>query len=71
VHCRGGLGRAGTVAARLLAELGMAPADAISRVRAVRPGAIQTQAQREYVMRTCTVPSPDGIEAGAGIPPAC
>jgi ADP-ribosyl-[dinitrogen reductase] hydrolase len=37
VHCRGGLGRAGTIAARLLIELGMEPAIAISRVRAVRP----------------------------------
>jgi ADP-ribosyl-[dinitrogen reductase] hydrolase len=25
VHCRGGLGRAGTIAARLLIELGMEP----------------------------------------------
>jgi ADP-ribosyl-[dinitrogen reductase] hydrolase len=28
VHCRGGLGRAGTIAARLLVELGMDPATA-------------------------------------------
>ena len=27
VHCRGGLGRAGTIAARLLIELGMEPTD--------------------------------------------
>jgi ADP-ribosyl-[dinitrogen reductase] hydrolase len=38
VHCRGGLGRAGTIAARLLVELGMEPRNAIERVRAVRPG---------------------------------
>ena len=37
VHCKGGLGRAGTVAARLLVELDWAPADAIAAVRAVRP----------------------------------
>ena len=45
VHCRGGLGRAGTIAARLLIELGMEPKTAIARVRAVRPGAIETSDQ--------------------------
>ncbi len=50
VHCRGGLGRAGTIAARLLIELGMEPAIAISRVRAVRHGAIETQEQEKYVL---------------------
>ena len=44
VHCRGGLGRAGTIGARLLIELGMEPATAITSVRAVRPGAIETRA---------------------------
>jgi ADP-ribosyl-[dinitrogen reductase] hydrolase len=50
VHCRGGLGRAGTIAARLLIELGMEPAIAIGRVRAVRPGAIETREQEKYVL---------------------
>jgi ADP-ribosyl-[dinitrogen reductase] hydrolase len=50
VHCRGGLGRAGTIASRLLIELGMAPKTAIARVRAARPGAIETRAQEEYIM---------------------
>ena len=49
VHCRGGLGRAGTIGARLLIELGMDPATAIRRVRAVRPGAIETPEQEKYV----------------------
>jgi hypothetical protein len=31
VHCRGGLGRAGTIAARLLVELGMEPTKAIAK----------------------------------------
>lgn len=44
VHCMGGLGRAGTIAARLLVELGWSPADAIREVRRVRPGAIETSA---------------------------
>ena len=50
VHCRGGLGRAGTIGARLLIELGMEPATAITSVRAVRPGAIETRAQEKYVL---------------------
>lgn len=50
VHCRGGLGRAGTIAARLLIELGMEPATAIAKVREVRPGAIETQEQENYVL---------------------
>jgi len=50
VHCRGGLGRAGTVAARLLVELGEPPAQAVSRVRAARPGAIETERQLQYVL---------------------
>ena len=50
VHCRGGLGRAGTVSARLLVELGVAPAEAVRRVRQARQGAIETEAQRHYVL---------------------
>ena len=49
LHCRGGLGRTGTIAARLLVELGSAPATAIERVRAVRPGSIETRAQESFV----------------------
>jgi ADP-ribosyl-[dinitrogen reductase] hydrolase len=50
VHCRGGLGRAGTIAARLLVELGTEPATAIANVRAVRPGAIETSDQERFVL---------------------
>ncbi len=50
VHCRGGLGRAGTVSARLLVELGVSPAEAIHRVRQARSGAIETSAQKSYVL---------------------
>lgn len=49
VHCKGGLGRAGTVAALLLVELRMTPHDAISTVRAARKGAIETHEQEDYV----------------------
>lgn len=49
VHCRGGLGRAGTVAARLLVELGTAPEAALQQVRRARPGAVETTAQVQHV----------------------
>ena len=50
VHCRGGLGRAGTVAARLLVELGTSPDEAIRRVRDARsPYAVETAAQQSHV----------------------
>lgn len=56
VHCKGGLGRAGTIAARLMVELGVAPAEAVKAVRSVRPGAIETSAQLDYVMAQRAVP---------------
>jgi ADP-ribosyl-[dinitrogen reductase] hydrolase len=49
LHCRAGLGRTGTIAARLLVEFGMDPRAAIAKVRQARPGAIQTREQEEYV----------------------
>lgn len=50
VHCRGGLGRAGTVAARLLVEMGADVDEAISAVRRERaPEAIETAAQEAWV----------------------
>nr|WP_321182271.1 ADP-ribosylglycohydrolase family protein [Methylobacterium sp. Leaf122] len=49
VHCKGGLGRAGTIAARLLVELGADPEDTIQRVREARPGAIETVEQERHV----------------------
>ena len=41
VHCKGGLGRAGLIAARLMVELGINPGEAIARVRQARPGALR------------------------------
>ena len=49
IHCAAGLGRTGMLAAKLLTALGMSPADAIRRVRAARPGAIETEAQAACV----------------------
>jgi protein-tyrosine phosphatase len=49
IHCRGGLGRTGLLAALLLVEFGTAPDEAIRRVRDVRDGAIENKAQEQYV----------------------
>lgn len=49
LHCRGGLGRTGLVAALLLIETGIAPEDAIRDVRRRRPRAIETRAQEDFV----------------------
>ena len=50
IHCRGGLGRSGLVAALLLRESGETALAATERVREVRPGAIETSDQERYVM---------------------
>ncbi len=50
VHCQGGCGRSGLVAARLLVERGLPPRLAVRTVRRVRPGAIETGAQLRYVL---------------------
>jgi protein-tyrosine phosphatase len=52
VHCRGGLGRTGTVAACVLVALGRHTAeDAIETVRKARRGTIQTDEQEGFVRR--------------------
>jgi hypothetical protein len=50
IHCRAGLGRTGLVAARLLVEAGMAPAQAIGAVRGARRGTVETLMQEQYVL---------------------
>lgn len=49
VHCRGGLGRTGTVLASVLVWLGDDAAEAIEKVRYARPMAIQSGAQENFV----------------------
>lgn len=50
VHCRGGLGRAGMIACRLLTDAGLDPEDALDRVREARPGAVETTEQEDWVL---------------------
>jgi ADP-ribosyl-[dinitrogen reductase] hydrolase len=56
VYCRGGLGRSGMMAGAVLTALGVAPAAALQAVRSVRPGAIETHAQEEFVHWTAAFP---------------
>lgn len=51
VHCKGGLGRAGTIAAKMLIENGTSAKDAIDQVRRAHSlNAIETLEQEQYLM---------------------
>lgn len=60
VHCLGGLGRSGTVAACCLVACGRPPAEAVELVRRARPGAVEAPAQVAFVGRFAAV----GISGG-------
>lgn len=49
IHCRAGLGRTGMMTARLLADLGCPPQEAIIRVRTLRLWTIQNSLQEAWV----------------------
>jgi atypical dual specificity phosphatase len=50
LHCAAGMGRTGTLLACLLGrELGLDGRAAVARVRALRPGSVETTAQEELV----------------------
>jgi hypothetical protein len=57
VHCRGGCGRSGMVALRLMIEIGEAPDDALARLRAVRPCAVETDAQLRWALEAKREPA--------------
>jgi ADP-ribosylglycohydrolase len=64
-HCKGGLGRTGTLAARFLIDMGEEPEAAVAQVRRARPGAIETKEQLAYVLgRTAggALPEPPTLE---------
>jgi len=49
LHCLGGLGRTGLVAAKLLVDMGFSAKDAISMVRQARQSTIETDEQERYI----------------------
>ena len=49
IHCKGGLGRSGTIAALLLRHLGFSAEKSIELVRKSRPGAIETKEQEIFI----------------------
>ena len=49
LHCAAGLGRAGTIAGRLLIGSGKLPEDAIGEIRSARPGTIESESQEKYL----------------------
>ena len=51
VHCRGGCGRSGMIVLRLMVLHGEAPDAALARLRALRPCAVETPAQRLWATR--------------------
>lgn len=51
IHCKGGSGRTGLVAAQILLERGIPLDEVVSRVKAIRPNALQIPAHQEYIAR--------------------
>lgn len=49
IHCRGGLGRSGTIAACAITARGIGPDEAMWMVRVARKGAIENARQEEFV----------------------
>jgi protein-tyrosine phosphatase len=52
IHCRGGQGRTGMLAAAVLTSYGHASDEAIGLVRAVQPKAVESSAQQRFVETT-------------------
>ncbi|MDR1578596.1 MAG: hypothetical protein LBT86_10310 [Deltaproteobacteria bacterium] len=49
IHCRGGLGRTGTLVSRLLIEEGHSPQEALAKTRLARRGSVETKEQEQYL----------------------
>jgi protein-tyrosine phosphatase len=51
IHCKGGTGRTGLVAAQILLERGIPIDEVIERVRSIRPNALQIPAHQVYIQQ--------------------
>ncbi|MBV8718982.1 MAG: dual specificity protein phosphatase family protein [Chloroflexi bacterium] len=69
VHCGAGLGRAGTLLAAYLVTQGCGADEAIARVRACRPGSVETLEQEQAVREFAHARAADA-RVGDGEPPA-
>ena len=56
LHCHGGRGRSGMIALRLMVRAGEDDAAALTRLRARRPGAVETEAQLAWALSRADAP---------------
>ena len=62
IHCRGGSGRTGLIAAQIFIERGRPLPEAISAVRSIRPQALCLRVHQEYLARLAREENPaDGV----------
>lgn len=66
VHCKGGCGRSGMVALRLMVEAGEKADVALGKLRGVRPCAVETDEQYHWAQkgRKRKLPQPGGLHCG-------
>ncbi len=71
VHCGAGMGRTGTMLACYLVAIGESAEEAVSSVRAIRPGSIETEEQERSVRRYEQALRAQQDTNGGGRPDAC
>lgn len=52
IHCKGGSGRTGVVAAQILLERGMALEESVNKIKSLRPNAFSHKVQVDYIHRS-------------------
>jgi atypical dual specificity phosphatase len=71
VHCGAGLGRTGTLLACYLVRRGLGPREAVARIRAARPGSVETPQQAaavlEYARQTTRFGRPADVQCPSAV----